>query len=692
MTAITPAQMLLATSPWPSGKTVSYKIIDKDGTVKQDWTTYGVTERQIDATASLSIYQVVTISEGIDSFDALSQTSRQWYGMATDPDGDIYACGLTVGVGDIYKQTAGTGNFVSLAAANKVWQAMTAAPNGNIYACVAGYPGGDIFMQTAGAGAFNALSQDDVSWYGMAAASDNDVYACVYDGDIYKQTAGAGAFVAQGQTSREWRAMAAAPNGDIYACVWNGDIYKQTNGTGNFVALGQTSRQWRGMTAAPNGDVYACVRNGDIYRQIAGIGSFVALSQTSREWFAMTASSNGNVYCSLDGGDIYMQRHGIVGGFAGLSCHVFWKTSDATPLVQSQTLNIEGDMCSLVERLTDTRAGYLDNLTDRLVPPTITSLTACAGTLPSGTYTYQITATNETGETGASNEMSILTTQVATPVSAACTTGAGTLAPATYYYRVSAINAVGETEAFAEVSHVLGGVGGVNVNWEATSGATGYKIYGRSTGAELLMATVGAVITWLDDGSVTPSGVLPVENTTNGVQINYDYPVVGTPQSFILYGREDGDFGYLATISLPPTTTSVQDRGNYAPNTSIQPPSVNDSGIESIAFELINKADAIKTKSDQLSFNVDGRLESVIDYPEGYVIGNDANTQIYFATSLTETQTNFWQGCYISFTSGQLKDQTRKISLYSGSTNFITVAAAFTGTPVHNDTFVIVNK
>lgn len=686
MAAITPAQMLLATSPWPSGKTVSYKIIDKDGTVKQDWTTYGVTERQIDATAALSIYQVVTIGEGMADFEALSQTFRQWTGMAAAPNGNVYAC--TWG-GDIYMQTAGAGNFIAIGGTSRNWHGMCAAPNGNIYACVYG---GDIYMQTAGVGAFNALGGTSRDWTDLAANAGGDIYATVTNGDIYKQTGGAGAFNALGETSRDWQAITVASNGNVYACVYNGDIYIQTDGVGSFVALNETKRTWGSITATSK-DVYAALRGtGDIYKQTDSVGKFVAFNQTAGDYWGMTTAPSDNVYAGNQGEDIYMQRHGILGGFAGLSCHVFWKTSDATPLIQSQTLNIEGDVCSLVERLTVSRAGYLDNLTDRLVPPTITSLTACAGTLPSGTYTYQITATNETGETGASNEMSVVTTQVATPVSAACTTGAGTLAPATYYYRVSAINAVGETEAFAEVSHVLGGVGGVNVNWEATSGATGYKIYGRSTGAELLMDTVGAVTTWLDDGSVTPSGVLPVENTTNGVQINYDYPEVGTPQSFVLYGREDGDFGSLATISLPPTTTSVQDRGNYAPNTSIQPPSVNDSGIESIAFELINKADAIKTKSDQLSFNVDGRLESVIDYPEGYVISNDANTQIYFATSLTETQTNFWQGCYISFTSGQLKDQTRKIGLYDGSTNFITVAAAFTGTPVHNDTFVIVNK
>ena len=103
---------------------------------------------------------------------------------------------------------------------------------------------------------------------------------------------------------------------------------------------------------------------------------------------------------------------------------------------------------------------------------------------------------------------------VATPVNAAFTAGTGTLAAATYYYRVSAINAYGETIPSVETSFAAAATTGVNVNWGAVTGATGYKIYGRSTDAELLIATVGAVTTYLDDGSVTPVGAMPTTDTT----------------------------------------------------------------------------------------------------------------------------------------------------------------------------------
>lgn len=103
------------------------------------------------------------------------------------------------------------------------------------------------------------------------------------------------------------------------------------------------------------------------------------------------------------------------------------------------------------------------------------------------------------------------------PVNAAfstATTG-GTLAAATYSYRVSALNAQGESLASAETSQATTGTTStVTINWGPVSGATGYKIYGRTAGAEQLIATVGAVTTYTDTGASVPVGALPSLNST----------------------------------------------------------------------------------------------------------------------------------------------------------------------------------
>lgn len=129
-------------------------------------------------------------------------------------------------------------------------------------------------------------------------------------------------------------------------------------------------------------------------------------------------------------------------------------------------------------------------------------------------FTWSLVANERFYDFPENDENATLATPVAAAFSAS-TTGGNLVADA-YYYRVSAINANGETLAFAQVSQVVGGTffGRVTVNWTAVTGATGYKVYGRTNNTELLIATVGLVTTYIDDGSITPAGALPTSNTT----------------------------------------------------------------------------------------------------------------------------------------------------------------------------------
>lgn len=110
-----------------------------------------------------------------------------------------------------------------------------------------------------------------------------------------------------------------------------------------------------------------------------------------------------------------------------------------------------------------------------------------------------------------------LTTPAAPGVTTA-TTG-GTLANSTVYsYRVSATNSAGETLPSAAATVTTGATGGAHSNTvtpAAVAGATGYKIFGRTAGTELLLATRTDATPWVDTGAVTPSGALPASNTTS---------------------------------------------------------------------------------------------------------------------------------------------------------------------------------
>lgn len=94
----------------------------------------------------------------------------------------------------------------------------------------------------------------------------------------------------------------------------------------------------------------------------------------------------------------------------------------------------------------------------------------------------------------------------------------GNLPPGTYYYRITRFSTFGETLPSTEVSITLSAAGGVLIDWGNTS-ASGWEkafaVYGRTSGGEQFLQKVQTVnaTNWTDDGSVTPSGPLPSENT-----------------------------------------------------------------------------------------------------------------------------------------------------------------------------------
>lgn len=130
-------------------------------------------------------------------------------------------------------------------------------------------------------------------------------------------------------------------------------------------------------------------------------------------------------------------------------------------------------------------------------------------------------------QTSSATGTGTLTTQagVAAPTisSTSTATSGGSLSDTTtYYYKITALNACGETTASGEVSRTTGNSGSnvntITLNWSAPAGAgiTGYNIYGRaSSNGEAYIATVGAGTTsYVDTGSISPSGSPPTLNTT----------------------------------------------------------------------------------------------------------------------------------------------------------------------------------
>lgn len=132
----------------------------------------------------------------------------------------------------------------------------------------------------------------------------------------------------------------------------------------------------------------------------------------------------------------------------------------------------------------------------------------------------------ETGLTWTSNRKNLaLGTALGAPTQTAPSTsttgGTGLAAATTYYYVVTALNALGQTIKSNEQS-ILTGAGTTNsntVNWNAVSGATGYRIYrGTAAGAEGVYYQVGAVTTYVDTGAASTAGTPPTVDSTNFYQ------------------------------------------------------------------------------------------------------------------------------------------------------------------------------
>lgn len=101
----------------------------------------------------------------------------------------------------------------------------------------------------------------------------------------------------------------------------------------------------------------------------------------------------------------------------------------------------------------------------------------------------------------------------------------------TYSYRVSALTHDGETLASVAKTCVnnatLSGSAYNTIAIAPHPGATAYKIYGRTSGSELLMKTITVAevadtsqVVWADTGSVTPSGAVPAVNNTGNASVD----------------------------------------------------------------------------------------------------------------------------------------------------------------------------
>ncbi len=129
-------------------------------------------------------------------------------------------------------------------------------------------------------------------------------------------------------------------------------------------------------------------------------------------------------------------------------------------------------------------------------------------------------------------------------------TPTGTAGVTTYSYRVSSVDSTGgETVPTTATTTIVGNatLSATNYNavsWSAVSGANHYRVYGRTSGSELFIASTTAT-SYLDTGATTPSGAAPTSNTTGAISGN-TLSITG-----------NGTFGGALSVSGTSTLTSL---------------------------------------------------------------------------------------------------------------------------------------
>ena len=113
--------------------------------------------------------------------------------------------------------------------------------------------------------------------------------------------------------------------------------------------------------------------------------------------------------------------------------------------------------------------------------------------------------------------------------------------------------------------------------------------------------------------------------------------------------------------------------------------------------ESRTKVEDIQTKTTDIQTRVTD-VQSNMDILIGAMIVTQATvndgspTATFFDTTLTNSTNDFYNNAVLTFTSGVLDGQTRRISDYVGSTNVITLDPALTSVPANGDAFTIIKQ
>lgn len=139
------------------------------------------------------------------------------------------------------------------------------------------------------------------------------------------------------------------------------------------------------------------------------------------------------------------------------------------------------------------------------------------------------------------------------------------------------------------------------------------------------------------------------------------------------------------TAILTPTATErTSQTGNYR----VQVVCTTANGFEegksySVVVEAV--VAGVTAKSVLANFRIVRKI------PRGSVVADGGNTTSMFKTDLTESVNDYWKDALVTFVTGALAGQVKKVLAYDGTTKFLTFTLPFTSAPSASDKFQIIN-
>ncbi|MBI5071788.1 SH3 domain-containing protein [Candidatus Falkowbacteria bacterium] len=261
---------------------------------------------------------------------------------------------------------------------------------------------------------------------------------------------------------------------------------------------------------------------------------------------------------------------------------------------------------------------------------------------------------------------------------------------------ISAIKTKTDTINWANVTSILTDTGAIKtktdtIAWTdiaAIKTQTDTIVWGDVTGIKLktdtivwgditdIKTNVAALITEVGTGNI--SAIKTKTDTINWANVTS----ILTDTGAIKLKTDTIDWTHVTAIKTKTDTISWDD----VTGIKLKTDTINWSDVTTIK----NNVDTINTNVNTINANVDILIGAFI-VTQSTV--NDASPSVTsFITSLTNSTDDFYKNSVLTFTSGALNGQVRRISAYNGTTKSITLDPALTSAPANGDAFTIAKQ